>query len=248
MRTGRRQPRGSESRLVGGLFVAACGVIVVLTFALGVLVGRQWARSTEPGRDYADRGPAERLPAETPGSGPGGRVASRPGHDGGPAASGTGTKPPFPEARPASAATVAPRSEGTGARARHLPSAEPPPDTTAQIREKLTFYQALPAPLTAGPGPTPGPSAPPVAPREGSGSHDNGAERFTVQVAAFRTREQADALREKLGRDAYVAEVGAAPATRYRVRVGTFSDRAQADATAARLRGDHALITFVTTK
>ena len=71
---------------------------------------------------------------------------------------------------------------------------------------------------------------------------------FTVQAAAFKTRAQADALREKLGSDAYVVEVSAESGVRYRVRMGAFRTKEDADAAAARIRAEHALSVFVTTR
>ena len=206
MRNGRavrgRGKRGGGT-LSGLLFVLACGVVLALTFTLGMLVGRQWARST------ASAGLA------------GDRVA---------------------------AGGEAPAGEGR-TRVRRL-SERDRDDATPQIQEKLTFYQTLTAPLTSGPPPPKLPAVPPPRPDPApaaakSGTPPGGA--YTVQVAAFKSRDQADRLREKLGSDAYVSEGGATGA-RFRVRVGAYPARAEAEAAMARLRAEHAFTGYVTRK
>ncbi|MBI3630570.1 MAG: SPOR domain-containing protein [Candidatus Rokubacteria bacterium] len=216
MRDGRavrgRGKRGG-STLSGLLFVLACGAVLALTFTLGMLVGRQWARST------ASAGLA------------GDRVA---------------------------AGGEAPAGEGR-TRVRRL-SERDRDDAAPQIQEKLTFYQTLTAPLTNGPPPPRRPAAeppkaaavPPTRPDPApepaaakSGTPPGGA--YTVQVAAFKSRDQADRLREKLGSDAYVSE-GGATGVRFRVRVGAYPARAEAEAAMARLRAEHALTGYVTRK
>ena len=208
MRNGRavrgRGKRGGGT-LSGLLFVLACGVVLALTFTLGMLVGRQWARST------ASAGLA------------GDRVA---------------------------AGGEAPAGEGR-TRVRRL-SERDRDDAAPQIQEKLTFYQTLTAPLTNGPPPPKLPAVPPPRPDPApepaaakSGTPPGGA--YTVQVAAFKSRDQADRLREKLGSNAYVSEGGATGA-RFRVRVGAYPARAEAEAAMARLRAEHALTGYVTRK
>jgi DedD protein len=142
----------------------------------------------------------------------------------------------------------------------------------------LTFYQELTAPLAA-PPPAPRPGARPrpdrpaaravEAPGERAGE-PHGApaapeasavppaeraavpgERYTVQVAAYKTKEPADVLRRTLaaaGHDAYVAETESPLGIRYRVRVGTFTSREAAQEAAARLGRGQALPAFVTTR
>jgi cell division protein FtsN len=153
--------------------------------------------------------------------------------------------------RPGDRATAERRS---GERPRRLGERERD-DATPQIQEKLTFYQTLTAPLTAGPPPAskarpaPASAGTPMrdaSPPEGAGTGANAGASYTVQVAAFRTREQADALREKLGSDAYIAEVERGSPVKYRVRVGVFTVRTDAEAAAARLRAERHLAAFVT--
>ena len=118
-----------------------------------------------------------------------------------------------------------------------------------RIQEKLTFYQTLTAPLTGAPaserapnGKSEGkPSAPPprpasvpppapAAPVALPGPRAEGSTGYTIQVAAYRTRAQADALRAKLGAEAYVVEGTTDSGTAFRVRVGAFASRAEAEA------------------
>ena len=141
-------------------------------------------------------------------------------------------------------------SQGARPQARRLGErdAEEP---ASQIQDKLTFYQTLTAPLTAGPPPSskralaePARAASSAAtPEPAVGA---GAVRYTIQVAAFRSRAQADKLRATLGGDAYVAEIGTGPGAPFRVRVGSFATRAEADAESARLRAEHSVSGFVT--
>jgi cell division septation protein DedD len=135
------------------------------------------------------------------------------------------------------------RYEAPASRSRsRLLSEREPDDATPAIQDKLTFYHTLTAPLTVGPPPAPKPETGPGAAR-GPG---RAGTVYTVQVAAVKTREQADALLALLGPEAYVVEVDGRGASRYRVRVGFFADRAAAQARAARLRAERSLAAFVT--
>jgi len=160
-----------------------------------------------------------------------------------------------------------PRDAGPRAAAR-APAARPglggPATGTARPAEAppvLTFYQELTAPLTAPPPPAK-PRAVERAPRpesvrgDGAGAADArparpdraaGERRFTVQAGAFKTREQAEALRTKLftaGHDAHVVEVDGA--ARYRVRVGSFTSREEASRAARAVTATAGLPTYVT--
>jgi cell division protein FtsN len=71
--------------------------------------------------------------------------------------------------------------------------------------------------------------------------------RFTIQVAAYRLRPPADALRATLaaaGHDARVVEHDAPNGVRFRVQIGDFASRDAARDAASRLTGP----TFVTTR
>ncbi|MGH7393076.1 MAG: SPOR domain-containing protein, partial [Candidatus Rokuibacteriota bacterium] len=154
-------------------------------------------------------------------------------------------------ARPASGRPGAAGLAGPTAR-----PAEPPP--------VLTFYQELTAPLTA-PPPAPKPklgerAAPaesprigdPTAPSESAKVERPSAERrFSVQVGAFRTREQAEAIRTKLasaGHDAYINEAEGSTSARYRVRAGSFKSREEALRAAERIGAAVKLSTYVTVR
>lgn len=187
-------------------------VILSLTFAVGILVGRQWTR-TEPALVQAEKG-------KKPG------LAARGG------------------LRDAQA------------------------ERTGQIREKLTFYQDLPAPLGSPPpsGSRPGSASAEPEKRSGSGIRGAGFEHpvpaprptppnprgWTVQVAAYGTPEPADELSRSLisaGHDAYVVTASTDDGkVRYRVRVGRFPNRSEAEKTAQRLRAERSLSPFVTTR
>ncbi len=140
--------------------------------------------------------------------------------------------------------------------------------TISEAPPVLTFYRELTAPLTS-------PSAPPraaaktdakakeheaktkdtVKPRPADtikpAAPESTEGRFTVQVGAFKTRAQADAMRARLasaGQPAYLSEVEADGATQYRVRVGAFATREAARESAARLASERQLATYVTTR
>jgi len=135
---------------------------------------------------------------------------------------------------------------------------EPPP--------MLTFYHELTAPLTAPPATKPKTAERsrrpdgsrverPAAPDDGdkaeiAKSDGASAERqFTVQAGAFRTREQAEAIRSKLaaaGHDAYIAEAEGSAGARYRVRAGAFGSRDEARRAAERVGAVLKLPTYVT--
>jgi cell division septation protein DedD len=137
-------------------------------------------------------------------------------------------------------------------RTRGRPAAPAQDPTLPRIQEKLTFYQTLTAPLGADAAreraaavkPAPKPAAPP-APRPATPASEprvDASTAFTIQVAAYKTRAQAEALRAKLGADAYVAESVTDSGTAFRVRVGSFSSRAEAEA----IRVERALSGFIT--
>ncbi len=146
-------------------------------------------------------------------------------------------------------------TNGATARSRGRTTASDP--ALPRIQEKLTFYQTLTAPLTGGPpdarqGPNgravagkpeakpvmpPPPRPAPVTPAPPAGSTSpppdaraDTAAGYTIQVAAYRTRAQAEALRAKLGAEAYVVEGVVDSAITFRVRLGGFGSRAEAEA------------------
>lgn len=147
------------------------------------------------------------------------------------------------------------------------------PSRPAEPAPALTFYQELTAPLSSPPPPKP--SRPPrveppraESPRvEKSDKPDvtpkadavaaapakpaPGQPTFTVQVAAYKAKDPADALRAKLaaaGYEAYVVQVDTPGSARYRVRVGSFAARESAQQIADRIVGERSLPAFVTSR
>jgi cell division protein FtsN len=133
--------------------------------------------------------------------------------------------------------------------------------TIAEAPPELTFYRELTAPLSSPPSPTRAASktgAKPldaVKPRPAEAVKpavsDGGEGRYTVQVGAFKTRAQADAVRARLaagGQPAYVSEVAVDGVMQYRVRVGAFATRDAAREAATRLASERQLATYVTTR
>lgn len=167
----------------------------------------------------------------------------------------------WPRLLPSLGGVTAPRPEPD---ARRVAQPEPPPAPV------LTFYRDLRAPLTPEPLPprprpsplaapepaspeTPRPPArerdplPAAAPRPGWPERA----RFTIQVAAFRTLPQAEAMRQalvKAGYNAYVSPSQGPDGARYRVRVGTYPTRDDAQAAARRLAAERRVTTFVTAR
>lgn len=123
---------------------------------------------------------------------------------------------------------------------------------------KLTFYQELTKPLPTR-EPPPKRERPARPERESPRSEPPTAKAeppvpdggFTVQVAAYRTRAQAESLRASLaagGHDAYVVEAEAAGGVTYRVRVGTYASREAARAAAQAIGGERQLQAYVTAR
>ena len=154
--------------------------------------------------------------------------------------------------------------------AAHAPETEPArrgPGRGGRLPEapapQLTFYRELTAPLTAPPPPPrPAKTAPPRPGEQAdtlgaatraptSGARDGATTRFTVQIASYRVRPPAEALRESLasaGHDARVVEADANGPV-YRVQVGDLPTREAARALAVRLSGERSSVTpFVTTR
>ena len=145
---------------------------------------------------------------------------------------------------------------------------------------ELTFYRELTAPLTPPPLPKPpvksapkrdvppseaarptdalATDAPPRTELENAQAANAGvavprpeSARYTVQVAAYNARAQADALRARLagaGLEAYVTEGDAGGVTRYRVRIGTYDTMEEARQAAARIGAQAQVGTYVTTR
>jgi cell division septation protein DedD len=103
------------------------------------------------------------------------------------------------------------------------PAPVPPKPATAAPAPK----PAAPAPKPVTPAPAPAPaSAPSLAEPSGGG--------FVVQVAAVRTRADAETIAKRLSAKGYPTFITTAGAN-FRVRVGKFGDRKEAEAVAGRL-------------
>lgn len=221
----------SRSRLGGRqlLLLSATGVIVLsLTFILGVLVGRHW-----------QGGPALLSQAEKgKRSAPTGRIRERETERAGQLQEKltfyqTLTAPleaaPSEPARPDRAPELSRPPGGGEASASTKPS------------EERRAARSNEAPAAVG-------SETRAAPPDGPAPRP----RWTIQVAAYRTRELAEELQKSLrgvGHDAYVTAIAFDDGrVHYRVRVGSFADRSEAERTADRLRSEQSLVPFVTQK
>ncbi|HKC09165.1 MAG TPA: SPOR domain-containing protein [Methylomirabilota bacterium] len=255
--TARRRTGGGPG---GGQWVALCGAVLVilgLTFALGLLVGRQWAR--HPASAVA-AGVAE--PAKKPAAAP---------RRGGIAAETMADRAPESTEKLTFYKTLTEPLDGAGAPPK--PEAKPvaikiPPATPSS----QTSPAPPPPPVAAKPAPTPptasAPSLPPAPAKTADGRAVDGgsannaaasapspngpATPYTIQVGAYKNRRQADDSRQQLasaGLDAYVVTLAVQEGVaRYRVRVGTYRSREEAAAAAERLRAQRSLTTFVTPK
>jgi DedD protein len=248
----------------GAQWVALSGAVLVilgLTFALGLLVGRQWAR--QPAATVV-AGVAE--PAKKPAAAP---------RRSGIAAETMADRAPESTEKLTFYKTLTEPLDG--------PGAAPKPEAKAvaiKIPPATPSSQMSPAPPTppvaAKPAPAPAttsaPSLPPAPPKTPDGRAADGGSApnnasasapnpstpsipgtpYTIQVGAYKNRRQADDSRQHLasaGLDAYVVTLAAQEGVaRYRVRVGTYRSRDEAVAAAERLRAQRSLSTFVTPK
>lgn len=251
--TARRRTGGGPG---GAQWVALCGAVLVilgLTFALGLLVGRQWARQPASAA-VAGVAEAVKKPAVAPRrSG----IAAETMADRAPESTEkltfykTLTEPldgpgaaPKPEAKPVAIKIppATPSSQTSPAPPTPPVAAKPAPAPPAAQAPSLP-----PAPAKTADGPPPSNNASASAP-----TPNGPTTPYTVQVGAYKNRRQADDSRQQLasaGLDAYVVTLVAQEGVaRYRVRVGTYRSREEAAAAAERLRTQRSLTTFVTPK
>ena len=156
-----------------------------------------------------------------------------------------GTKEPSRPAEPAPALTfyqelTAPLSSPPPAKPSRAPRVEPPRLDTPRLEsprvERSDQPEAAPKADAV--------AAAPAKPAAGQTT-------FTVQVAAYKAKDPADALRAKLvaaGYEAYVVQVDTPGSARYRVRVGSFTAREPAQQVADRIVGERSLPAFVTSR
>jgi cell division protein FtsN len=223
-------------------------VILGLTFALGMLVGRQWARQTapaaavEPSRRSASaprRGGLTEIDAER---------AARPQE-----------KLTFYQTltAPIGAAPVSVRAEGDP-RAGQAPRA---PADGGRVPARSDSESVRPGPARAqSPAPPPAEGTPtgqpgtastlPVAGARATDGRPEGPGDWTIQVGVFRSLPQAESVRRQLAQGGFEAQVtpvgGEAGQARYRVRVGAFPSKDEAARVAERVRATRSLPTYVT--
>lgn len=208
-------------------------LVVAVTFAVGVVVGRKWEHRVEAEQFTSEATRKVNAPRRS-GLTDTGAPAERPPQD----------KLTFYQTLPAPVApmpTTAPAAKGAKPEA---PRPEPPkPRATPAPAER---------PVAATPVSAPKPDRPAervMPPRQVEPAR---AGDWTVQVGVFKDRGQAESVRKPLaaaGYDAYLTAVPAADGQiRYKVRTGTFKTREDAARAAQRVRQERALTPFVTTK
>ena len=238
----------------GQWLVLGCAVVVILglTFTLGLLVGRQWARgsaaSVAPSASEAVR-----------------KASTAPPRRGGIAAETMADRVPEPTEKLTFYQTLTEPLDAGGA-PRPEPKAVTVPvtvKTSAPTPEPKPAATKMPAPAPVVTPPPPAPAVPvslPPAPGRGAAApapivkvpapaaHAHAP--WTVQVGAFKNRRQAEDTRQRLaasGLEAYVASVAAQDGQpRFRVRVGTYRTREEAAVVAERIRAQRSLTAFVT--
>jgi len=243
MASARRRSGGGPGFFQWVMLGGAVVVILGLTFALGLLVGRQLARSSIATATPPSVSEAARK-AATP--------ASR---RGGIAAETMADRPPEPTEKLTFYQTLTEPLNGTGAAK---------PDSKA-VTVPVTVKVSAPSPApvtppTAAPAPAPAPAPPSLPPAPGKAAAPAAkapttpaaASPWTVQVGAFKNRRQAEDTRQQLvsaGLEAYVASVAAQDGQpRFRVRVGTYRSREEAAAAAERIRAQRSVTAFATPK
>ena len=136
-----------------------------------------------------------------------------------------------------------------------------------EMGEKLTFYQTLTAPLgptgqssraraeergvAPAPAPAPALTAPPSAPAAVAAPAPAAPTvMWTVQVGAFRSRQQADGVQRRLAEAGFPAVLSTVALedgqSRYRVRVGGARSRGEAEQLAQQVRARVPVTTLVT--
>ena len=225
-----------------GQWIVLGGAVVVilgLTFTLGMLVGRQLARS-----NLVALGPS---PSEAARRG----TATPASRRGGIAAETMADRVPESTEKLTFYQTLTEPLGATGA-----PRSDPSKPVTVKVSAPEPRPAAPPAPPS-----TPAPAAPSLPPAAGAPALPPATKApvaaapaapngWTVQVGAFKNRHQADETRQHLaaaGLDASVVSVSAQDGQpRFRVRVGTYRTREEAVAAAQRLRAQKSLTAFAT--
>jgi len=241
----RNRGKGGPGKLAWVALGGGVLVIVGLTFALGMLVGRQLARQTPPavaaetgrkavparrsglGEVSADRGapPQEKLTFYQTLTAPLGPVPV------------SGRAEVTPKAPPAASVPHA--------------NTQPAPERAKERVPARGDEPALPSRTLAGALNREGPPPNSVDTKAGPERHEANP-AWTVQVGVFKSAQQAERIRGELVGRGFQAQV--TPVTVddgqfwYRVRVGVFKTKDEAIRTAERVRSDRALPTFVTAR
>jgi DedD protein len=227
------------------LFMATTTVSIVI-FLCGVLVGRG-ARPDAPPPDVV-----EAAAAQEPGAPP--ASAAEPVVDStAPAAGPEPSQPTKVESSDFNYMQMLTAEQSTGEVPQ--PVAEPAGDAGAAsappppaLQEAVAAASPPPADVAAAPSSAPAPAAAAARAAAAPPATTPAAGALTIQVAAFKSRGEADAVAKRLrtrGYEAYVAD----PATgnpMYRVRVGHFGERAEADKVASRLAKEEKFRPWVT--
>jgi cell division protein FtsN len=229
--TPRQRVKGGPGRArwlaLGGVAV----VIIVLTFSLGILVGRQSARHTPPTEAVAE---AVRKPTSPPRR--------------------SGLVERVPERSPA-------QEKLTFYQTLTAPLGAEPASSKVDMVAKPAAPKSRPPVERADPGAAgiTAPAAgarqdkPGVPAREASAVQSTAADGrrgdWAVQAGAFKDRGPAEGVRRHLaaaGFDAYLVAVpGEGGEVRYKVRIGSFKTRDEAARTAERIRQERSLTAFV---
>ena len=188
---------------------AVGAVIMVLTFTLGLLVGRQWSRPA-PAIASIESGARKTVPLGKRGGLSGADLEPPPSVD---------QKLTFYQTLTAplgrGSADASQRPQAKAHPAPEPARAEPPPPPYPYTSRRETFVEKPAAPEAE------------AAPAQAAA-----AGLWSVQVAAFKTQGQAASLHKQFreaGFDAYIAAAVASDGqTNYRVRVGTFESKADA--------------------
>jgi len=241
----RNRGRGGPGRLAWVAVGGGVLVILGLTFALGMLVGRQWARQTPPA--VAAESTRKAAPARRSGLSEVGADRSAAPQEkltfyqtltaplGPVAVSGRADVPP--KTPPA----AKPRANG-----------EPAPERAKEERVLPRGDEsALPPRTWAGAENESSPRLASAETRAGLERHETNPE-WTVQVGVFKNGQQAERVRSALAGRGFPVQV--TPTTvddgqlRYRVQVGVFKTKDEALRMAERVRSDRSLPTFVTAR